>query len=373
MRTTVLVALPTGPADPASPVTVADPSIAALLESELGPATAWTWTTAAAEVTLADLGLDVADVVLFPQLRLDALAEGALGAPARGGTAADRRARLDELCSLLAVQEGLPEIAGGAAAAETELRDRLAVLRAAADSLAAGLAADPPAARRWGLPDEGTAEALAARIAAAGDAAGDATADALALGERIRALLAPAAGLPLVCTAAMPAVVPAPDLDRGWLEIVAAVRPAVARLEARQLRAPWPAGATDPSRLWTVPGASQRDVIVYGPGLEAAGPVGLALLDDWAETVPGRRHATHAAFGFDAPRARAPQSVLLAVPPDEAVPLTADALPGIVMGTRQLARARMAQPDQLGEWSLAVPTSMVLTSGPAGASLVERP
>jgi len=95
------------------------------------------------------------------------------------------------------------------------------------------------------------------------------------------------------------------------------------------------------------------------------------VLDDWAETVPGTRHATHAAFGFDAPRARAPQAVLLAVPPDEQRPLTADALPSIVLATRQLARARMAQPDQLGQWSLAVPTSMVLTSGPAAATLVE--
>ena len=59
---------------------------------------------------------------------------------------------------------------------------------------------------------------------------------------------------------------PRADLDRGWLEIVAAVRPAVARLEAHQLRTPWPAAATDPARLWSVPAASQRDVVVYGPG-----------------------------------------------------------------------------------------------------------
>ena len=102
-----------------------------------------------------------------------------------------------------------------------------------------------------------------------------------------------------------------------------------------------------------------------------AGDVAVALLDDWAETVPGRNHATHAAFGFDAPRARAPQAVLLAVPPDEQVPLSAAGLASIVTATRQLARARMAQPDQLRSWSLAVPTSMILTSGPAGATLVE--
>ena len=87
--------------------------------------------------------------------------------------------------------------------------------------------------------------------------------------------------------------------------------------------------------------------------------------------MPGTRHTTHAAFGFDAPRARAPQSILLAVPPDESAPLTAEALPGVVLATRQLARARMAQPDGLGAWALAVPTSMVLATGPAGSTLVE--
>jgi hypothetical protein len=188
----------------------------------------------------------------------------------------------------------------------------------------------------------------------------------------LRALLAPASGLPLVCTGTLPPTTAAPELDRDWLEVVAAVRPAVARLEAHQLRTPWPAAATDPSRLWTVPGASQRDVVVYGPAAGAAGGVGIALLDDWAETVPSAKHTTHAAFGFDAPRARAQQAVLLAVPPDEAVPLTADALPGLVLSTRDLARARMAQPDRLGAWALAVPTSMVLAAGPAGSELRER-
>jgi hypothetical protein len=244
-------------------------------------------------------------------------------------------------------------------------------VRAAAADVLAGLSADPPVpAPRWGLGADDV-DVLTARLAAAGDPAADATADAATLGARLRALLAPVSGLPLVCTGTLPAVVPGPDLDRDWLEVVAAVRPALARLEAHQLISRWPAAATDPARLWTVPGPSQHDVVVYGPGLAHGDRVGIALLDDWAETVPSRRHTTHAAFGFDAPRARAPQAVLLAVPPDEAVPLTADALPGIVLSTRRLARARMAQPDALGAWALAVPTSMVLAAGSAGSHLVE--
>ncbi|HEY8718644.1 hypothetical protein [Pengzhenrongella sp.] len=376
-RTTVLVALPAPVPDPASPATVADPSLGALLEAETGPASDWTWTLDGSSVTLADLALAVPDVVLVPQARLDTLASAALGGPATGGTAGDRRRALDRLCSLLDVQRGLPDVAGDAQAAEAELRGRLASLRALAADVLAGLSAEPPVtgpALAWGLPDDGAAEVLAARIEAAGDPGTDAGADAATLGMRIHALLVPASGLPLVCTGALPPVTLAPNLDRDWLEVVAAVRPAVARLEAHQVLTAWPAAASDPARLWSVPAGSERHVVVYGPtaGGPAGGPVGIAVLDDWAETVPSARHTTHASFGFDAPRARAQQAVLLAVPPDERFAITTDSLPAIVLSTRELARARMAQPDELGAWSLAVPTSMVLAAGPAGSDLEER-
>lgn len=374
VRTTVLLALPIGAASPASPATVADPAFCALLAAETGPAEAWTWTLDASTVTLADLGLDVPDALLLPQARLDSFAAAVLGGPATGGTAGDRRRALDRLGSLLDVQRGRPDVAGDAAAGEAELRDRLTSLRAGAADVLAELAADPPvtsSARAWGLPDEGAADVLAARIAAAGDPATDAAADAATLGTRIHALLVPSSGLPLVCTGTLPAVTVAPDLDRDWLEVVAAVRPAVARLEAHQVLTAWPAAASDPATLWAVPVSSERHVVVYGPAATAGGPVGVALLDDWAETVPSRRHTTHASFGFDAPRARAQQSVLLAVPPDEQFPITPESLPAIVLSTRELARARMAQPDELGAWALAVPTSMVLASGRAGSDLEE--
>jgi hypothetical protein len=257
-----------------------------------------------------------------------------------------------------------------------DLRARLGDLRAAAAAILAGLSADPPItgpARAWGLTGEDASEVLGARIDAAGDPAEDDAADAATLGGRIHALLDPSSGLPLVCIGAMPGLTAAPDIDRDWLEIVAAVRPALSRLEAHQIATIWPAAASDPAALWSVPSASQRTVIAYGPGVAADGAVGIALLDDWAETVPSSKHTTHAAFGFDAPRARAQQAVLLAVPPDEQVPITADSLPSIVLSTRALARARMAQPDQLGAWTVAVPTSMVLAAGRAGSALEETP
>ena len=58
-------------------------------------------------------------------------------------------------------------------------------------------------------------------------------------------------------------------------------------------------------------------VVAYGPGLTSFGTkVALAVLDGWTDSVPSRRHTTQAAFGFNAPKSRAPQAVLVAVPPD---------------------------------------------------------
>ncbi len=377
VRTTVLVALPMVEVNQASPVATADPALAELLKQETEPATDWTWTREGDTVTLADLGLDVPDVVVTAQPQLDAHAASLLGGAPTGGTAAARRSGLDRLCSLLGAQRGVPEVAGEAAPAEVELRARLAALRAAAATVIGELGAAPPVtanARRWGLPTDPAAAiaVLQARVSELGDPAGDAIADATELSERIRTLLAPVSGLPVLCTGVLPPTDAAPHLDRDWLEIVAAVRPALARLEAHQLHHAWPAAATAPNELWSVPGPGAQQVVVYGRGLEGDGATAVALLDDWAETIPSSKHTTHAAFGFDAPRARAAQAILLAVPPDEQVALTADALPGIVLSTRMQAHARTAQPDHLGTWSHAVPTSMVLGGRRAGSDLVGR-
>ena len=48
--------------------------------------------------------------------------------------------------------------------------------------------------------------------------------------------------------------------------------------------------------------ASGPVVIAYGPGVETGdGSVAIAALDAWSDSVPNRRHATTAAFGFNAP------------------------------------------------------------------------
>jgi hypothetical protein len=375
VKTTVLAALPAATAAPgAGPAAVADPMVAALAR-QLAPAMSWTFQAQNQSVTLSDLGLDTSDAMLVPDDRLRSLVQDRLG-PVDGGTHAAARAELTRLTALLGPQAGLPAVLG-AGTGEDQLRTRLAQLRSDAAAVLTALRADPPdlaAALRWGLPADApdAAGVLAGRLAEIGPAAGDDSLGPAGLAGRIRALLSPTETLPLLCAGPLPGLTAAAELDRNWLEILAAVRPAMARLEAAQMRWAWPAACQNPARLWSVPQRGEHQIIAYGPAATDAGPVGVALLDAWAETVPSSQHATWAAFGYDSPRARPPQAVLLAVPPDESRPLDAGQLPGIVLATRQLARARMVQPDQLGTWTLGVPSSLLLATGPAAVLVEDR-
>ena len=68
------------------------------------------------------------------------------------------------------------------------------------------------------------------------------------------------------------------------------------------------------------------------------------LVDRFSEAVPDDRRPPSVAFGFDAPRARAPQAVLVGVSPGDAIdwsPTGRDLL-SLVLDARALARARMA-------------------------------
>ena len=154
-------------------------------------------------------------------------------------------------------------------------------------------------------------------------------------------------------------------LDRSWLEIVAAVRPRLAPIEARQLTdpAPWPsalqAPADDP---WA---ASGRVIVAYGSGLtDGESDVAVALLDGWVDSIPSRRHVTEAAFGFNAPKTRAPQAVLIAVPPDPQQPLDGEGLLRVVVQTRALALARAARPTHREGLPWATPSPVVQLQDP---------
>jgi hypothetical protein len=108
-----------------------------------------------------------------------------------------------------------------------------------------------------------------------------------------------------------------------------------------------------------------RLIAAYGTPNVLAGPrVAVGALDNWGETVPEPRHTTQAAFHFNAPGARAPQAVLLAVPPVIDQPLDSATLIDTVRETRELAMARMAAVEDLGNLDNVLPFSMLSTPAP---------
>ena len=244
--------------------------------------------------------------------------------------------------------------------------------QALTDALAGALDAPAPAVladllracRRWGVvPTEGVdaetgarqaLEIVRARLAAAPASTG---LDLASLAIAARALVSGTGQVAL--TAALPAVAAvqhAPRFDEQWLSVTAAVRTDLARLDAYQLAAagpfvphvnrgddPWQTDATDARAL----------VAVYAtPGLDpsaSGSTIAASIVDRLDEVIPDAEQIAGAAFGFDAPAARAPQAVLIAVPPADGQTLDPALLAQIVVETRDLAHARMARPVDVGQ------------------------
>jgi hypothetical protein len=128
-------------------------------------------------------------------------------------------------------------------------------------------------------------------------------------------------------------------------------RNAVAQNRARARRGQ----AQQPSRL----------IAAYGTATAWDGAqVAVGMTDSWSETVPETRHTTQAAFRFNAPGARAPQAVLLAVPPVLDQLFDTPTLLDVVRETRELAHARMAAMEDLGEYSAVLPAMMLSAPEP---------
>lgn len=270
-----------------------------------------------------------------------------------------------------------------------------------------GIAPDPPTPLA-SLPADTAADARVQRLvdvalralpqlrdrlaAAPADPAAAAALGRSALLAAAAALVAPTGQVAIagaVAAQGLPALQPGQDLDAGWLTVTAAVREPLARLEVHQLSAAtpfaswsnrpadvWQTLATDGRRLLAVYAAPGLDLTVQpvGDGSGTAG-AGLAavLLDRFSEVVPAADQRTGAAFGFDAPASRAPQAILLAVPPQPDAELDQAGLAQILLETRQLAHARMARPVDLDNdfWGLA-PTGLLPATGSIATPLVVR-
>jgi hypothetical protein len=380
LTTSVVLALPDAAAtDPQSPAELADPAAAAFLHAQLGTAHDWTF----GSLTLTDLGLLPADALSLSLTDLTRLAGSA------DGTGPARYERARRLVALMgrraATPDMLAESPSGAAdatdgtdAVVAELAQRYAAVRSALAALVTQLqAATAPddqdallrVATRWGVAPQappGSADPRATCVARALDLLTQrlaaqpedgATLGLDALAKSITALVSPTGQLALTTRVPVPTLTAAPDLDTAWLPVVAAVRERLAGLEAHQLAAPTDLGggpaltawANKPTDPWQQDGSDGRRLVVaYAPaGLSVSGRLAVAVLDQFSEVVPAVGQTTGAAFGFDAPAARAPQAILLAVPPDLATGLPPNTLVQILAETRQLARARMARPADL--------------------------
>ncbi|MFH9725842.1 hypothetical protein ACH4M4_23185 [Streptomyces sp. NPDC017254] len=165
-------------------------------------------------------------------------------------------------------------------------------------------------------------------------------------------------------------------LDRGgdsrlvpgdWVELMGTVRPGTGALADLLLHTGAAATGTGHApRIGQVPfapgdrwvGALRRPededapatgLVVHGPdrplGTDKAA---VLVVDAWSELIPAQRHTAGATFHYDAPGARAPQAVLLAVPPAVGVPWTPDVLAATVDEALDLAKLRLVDLDALG-------------------------
>ncbi|HET9899734.1 MAG TPA: hypothetical protein VFR46_01505, partial [Actinomycetes bacterium] len=452
VNTVVLLALRDDEPGPAttdvgvSPGELADPAVAKWLADEALANGPWAYQAtrngvAVPAVTIEQMGLSPVDTLALTEDALallavrvaredhsdhDEQADWKLDRDA--STTKDALARHERVRRLAYLLSGRPvqprDVVGvegtlGDPAVITELRERLKRLTDAATTLSEALenAADDAARRaavyaavRWGimptLGDEADVtdttyrervkQLLDARLAGVPDEQDAPTARGLA--EAISAL-ASAGKTPVLSRmsrtalkdllAGSESLAVEPTLDRDWLEVVAAVRGPLARVESHQIEAardgrpPLRAWTNRPGDPWQSSVARTRKgfpepstlIAVYEAQAAMDGDavdgdtVALMLLDSWSEVVPEDRHATTAAFGFNAPAARPPQAILIAVPPVEDQPLDPPTLAQIVLETRELAHARMARLEDVPELTGVLPMAMLPTAPRAGVDL----
>ena len=275
-----------------------------------------------------------------------------------------------------------PDLAARTAIATSALRD----VRA---QLAAALGSGQPDALRTALarvarlgvsvppPAAGAALAeLDRRTAAVAAASSDSARVAAVLGTGFRLLprVRAAAGGELVTSLGASTELQGGDALAAvtWLQRAAHVRDGVGRLETALLYAE-ATGSPQPLRLrvaqlprragdrWAgLPTSPKQPIpsgrlslVVQSAALPAAdAPLAGLVVDEWTEVIPDRTQLTGLSFHVDQPAARAPQTILLAVAPDEAHTWSLATLEATVLETLDLARARLVDAE-----ALAAPTA----------------
>ncbi len=156
-----------------------------------------------------------------------------------------------------------------------------------------------------------------------------------------------------------------PLVPAAWLAQHALVRPSAARLStvlsgAEALGRDIGADQLEVAQLPHAPGerwialpgerpAGALGLVVHTPGgLRPAEPVAAWVVDAWQDVVPNATETTGVSFHYDAPGARAPQTLLLAVPPSAVTSnWSLEMLAASVREALALAGMRGVQIDQL--------------------------
>ena len=107
----------------------------------------------------------------------------------------------------------------------------------------------------------------------------------------------------------------------------------------------WVGLPADPSR--SMPAGRLSLVVQSDDSLALAQPLAGLLVDEWVEVVPSATETTAIAFQHNAPDSRAPQTMLLAVPPVVGQPWTAIQLHRLLLETLTLAQIRAVDAEAL--------------------------
>jgi len=149
-----------------------------------------------------------------------------------------------------------------------------------------------------------------------------------------------------------------------WFQRAARVQPGAARLERAVMFAEALSGkllqqfkvaqlpATPGDKWFALPGvtsASRLSFIAFSPAPIPAGTTLAGLMiDEWTEVLPSSQQMTAVSFQYTDPSARPPQSILLAVKPNDFPEWTSEAVEGSILEALDLAKIRAVDPDTLG-------------------------
>jgi len=269
----------------------------------------------------------------------------------------------------LGVRDALPNVApGGASAASTLLEQAQAVSKTMGTALARVDAEDAD---------------FATRVASSTPPDADARAEHFVL--RVRMLLgnhfpilprfSAANGPELAASLGQQTALCGGDrfAPHAWLARLSLVRPSVDKL-ARVLSAAEVAGASAgdlavlqipfaPAERWLalplVSADIQAEVAIVAAldgAIDPSKPLAGLFCDAWSEIIPSAVETTGVSFHYDAPGARAPQTILVAVPPDpSATTWSFDALLDTVLEAHDLGRIRAVGPKELTHLGVMLP------------------